>query len=113
MKTKRSIYEYDGYLFDDYDELEEYVANLTGGEYNNADPFDTPAFYEEMSSVKEIEVEWEIGGHNGDFVDAVKPILSTINVLAHTTMDKQYLNNLIKFLQIAVNRIDTKGFYGK
>ena len=106
MKTKRSIYEYDGYLFDEHDELEEYVANKTGEQYNNADPFDTPAFYDEMSNVKEIEVEWEIGGHNGDFVDAIKPILSTINVLAHTTLDKQHLNNLIKELQIKVNWIE-------
>ena len=59
-----------------------------------------------MPSVKEIEVEWEIGGHNGDFVDAIKPILSTINVIAHTSLDKEHLNNLIKELQIKVNWIE-------
>ena len=103
---KKTIYEYDGYLFSDNDELEEYVANKTGGQYNNADPYNTPAFYEEMSNVKEIEVEWEMGGSHEDFVDAIKPILSTINVLAHTSLDKQHLNNLIKELQIKVNWIE-------
>ena len=113
MKTKRTIYEYDGYLFDDYDELEEYIANLTGGEYNNADPYDTPAFYEAMEQVERKEVDWRLSGSSAELVNAITPILSTIQVIAHTTMDKQYLNNLIKHLQIAVNRIDTKGFYGK
>lgn len=100
----KRIYEYDGYLFDDYDELEEYIANLTGGEYNNADPYDTPSFYEEISKVEQREVEYKSSGSNGDFIDAITPILSTINVLAHTTRNKQHLNNLIKDLQIMVNR---------
>ncbi len=104
MKTTKTIYEHDGYLFEDYDLLEEYVANLTGGEYNNADPYDTPAFYEEISKVEQIEVEYKSSGSNGDFIDAITPILSTISVLAHTTRNKQHLNNLIKDLQIMVNR---------
>lgn len=111
--SKKTIYEYDGYLFEDYDLLEEYVANLTGGEYNNADPYDTPAFYEAMEEVERKEVDWRLSGSSGELVNAITPILSTIQVIAHTTMDKQYLNNLIKELQIAVNRIDTNGFYGK
>jgi len=102
--SKKTIYEYDGQEFIDYDELEEYVANLTGSEYNNADPYDTPAFYEAMDEVERREVEWRVSGSNGDFIDAIAPILSTINVLAHTTRNKQHLNNLIKDLQIMVNR---------
>ncbi len=102
--SKKTIYEYDGYLFTDYDLLEEYIANLTGGEYNNADPYDTPAFYEAMEEVERKEVEWIVSGSNGFFIDAITPILSTINVLAHTTRNKQHLNNLIKDLQIMVNR---------
>ena len=113
MKTKKTIYEYDGQEFVDYDELEEYIANLTGSEYNNADPYDTPAFYEAMEEVERKEVDWRLSGSSADFVNAITPILSTIQVIAHTTMDKQYLNNLIKHLQIAINRINTKGFYGK
>ena len=111
--SKKTIYEYDGYLFEDYDLLDEYVANLTGGEYNNADPYDTPAFYEAMEQVERKEVDWRLSGSSSELVNAITPILSTIQVIAHTTMDKQYLNNLIKELQIAVNRIDTNGFYGK
>ena len=103
---KKTIYEYDGYLFDNYDELEEYVANLTGGEYNNADPYDTPAFYEAMEQVERKEVDWRLSGSSGELVNAITPILSTIQVIAHTTMDKQYLNNLIKELQIKVNWIE-------
>ena len=110
---KKTIYEYNGAEFADYDELEEYIANLTGGEYNNADPYDTPAFYEAMEQVERKEVDWRLSGSSAELVNAITPILSTIQVIAHTTMNKQYLNNLIKHLQIAVNRIDTNGFYGK
>ena len=110
---KKTIYEYNGAEFADYDELEEYIANLTGGEYNNADPYDTPAFYEAMEQVIEREVEYKLSGRGAELVNAITPILSTIQVIAHTTMNKQYLNNLIKHLQIAINRINEKGFYGK
>lgn len=112
MKTKKTIYEYNGAEFADYDELEEYIANLTGSEYNNADPFDTPAFYEAMEQVERREVEWHNGGYHEEVDSVIKLILNSIEIEVHTTLDKQHLNNLIKQLQIAVNRIDEKGFYG-
>ena len=112
MKTKKTIYEYDGQEFIDYDELEEYVANLTGSEYNNADPYDTPAFYQAMEEVERREVEWHINGYHEEVSNAIKPILNSIEIEVRTTLDKNNLNKLIKQLQIAVNRIDKKGFYG-
>ncbi len=112
MKTKKTFYEYNGAEFADYDELEEYIANLTGSEYNNADPFDTPAFYEAMEQVERREVEWHNGGYHEEVNSVIKLILNSIEIEVHTTLDKQHLNNLIKQLQIAVNRIDEKGFYG-
>ena len=112
MKIKKTIYEYDGQEFVDYDELEEYVANLTGGAYNNADPYDTPAFYEAMEEVERREVEWHDSGYHEEISNAIKPILNSIEIEVHTTLDKSNLNKLIKHLQIAVNRIDGKGFYG-
>ena len=113
MKTKKTIYEYNGAEFADYDELEEYIANLTGSEYNNADPFDTPAFYEAMEEVERREVDWHNGGYHEEVNSVIKPILNSIEIEVHTTLDKSNLNKLIKHLQIAVNRIDKKGFYGK
>jgi len=110
---KKTIYEYDGQEFADYDELEEYIANLTGGEYNNADPYDTPAFYEAMDEVERREVEWYKNGYHEEISNAIKPILNSIEIEVHTTLDKSNLNKLIKHLQIAINRIDTNGFYGK
>ena len=112
MKIKKTIYEYNGQEFADYDELEEYVANLTGGAYNNADPYDTPAFYEAMEEVERREVEWHDSGYHEEISNAIKPILNSIEIEVHTTLDKSNLNKLIKHLQIAVNRIDGKGFYG-
>jgi hypothetical protein len=111
--SKKTIYEYDGQEFVDYDELEEYVANLTGGEYNNADPYDTPSFYEAMEEVERREVEWHINGYHEEISNAIKPILNSIEIEVHTTLNKINLNKLIKELQIAVNRINKKGFYGK
>ena len=108
----KTIYEYNGQEFADYDELEEYVANLTGGAYNNADPYDTPAFYEAMEEVELREVEWHDSGYHEEISNAIKPILNSIEIEVHTTLDKSNLNKLIKHLQIAVNRIDEKGFYG-
>ena len=113
MKTKKTIYEYDGVEFADYDELEEYIANLTGSEYNNADPFDTPAFYEAMEQVERREVDWHNGGYHEEISNAIKPILNSIEIEVHTTLDKSNLNKLIKHLQIAINRIHKDGFYGK
>ena len=113
MKTKKTIYEYNGQEFVDYDELEEYIANLTGSEYNNADPYDTPAFYEAMEEVEIREVEWHINGYHEEISNAIKSILNSIEIEVHTTLDKRHLNNLIKQLQIAVNRIHKDGFYGK
>ena len=111
--SKKTIYEYDGQEFIDYDELEEYVANLTGSEYNNADPYDTPAFYEAMEQVESREVEWRTNGYHEEVNSVIKPILNSIEIEVHTTLDKSNLNKLIKELQIAVNRINEKGFYGR
>ena len=113
MKIKKTIYEYNGVEFADYDELEEYVANKTGEQYNNADPFDTPAFYEAMEEVERKEVEWHTNGYHEEVNSVIKPILNSIEIEVHTTLDKQHLNKLIKQLQIAVNRIHKDGFYGK
>ena len=113
MKTKKTIYEYDGQEFVDYDELEEYVANKTGEQYNNADPYDTPAFYEAMEQVERKEVEWHNGGYHEEVNSVIKPILNSIEIEVHTTLDTKELNDCIKLLQIAVNRINKDGFYGK
>jgi len=113
MKIKKTIYEYDGQEFVDYDELEEYIANLTGSEYNNADPFDTPAFYEAMEEVESREVEWHNGGYHEEVNSVIKPILNSIEIEVHTTLDKQHLNNLIKQRQIVFTRVHKDGFYGK
>ena len=107
------IYTCDGYKFASMDDVDEYIAKKIGGveHYKEVDT-DYGEFIDEYHKVKSDYVEWETTGQHGEFALAIEPLLSTINVIAHTTLNKINLNKLIKELQIAVNRINEKGFYG-
>ena len=84
---RKRIYKHDGWLF----------ANLE----------------EEWTDYEEIEVDWKVQGQNSDVAQTINPILNHIDVIIHTTLDTKELNDCIKLLQIAVNRINKDGFYGK
>lgn len=84
---RKLIYKHDGWLF----------ANLE----------------EEWTDYEEIEVDWKVQGQNSDVAQTINPILNHIDVVIHTTLDTKELNECIKLLQIAVNRIHKDGFYGK
>jgi hypothetical protein len=108
----KTIYEYDNRYFDDESDVSEYIANKIGGNYNNIDPESTAEFQSEWEEVECKDLEWKSRGQNGEVYEVIEPILNDIRIIAHTTLNKVELNRLIKFLQIAVNRIDEKGFYG-
>ena len=111
---KRKIIKYDGCLFSNHDLLEEYIVNEIGDihKFNNGDPANSAEFDECYKDVEEIEVEWHYTGKHAEVSANIKPILDEIDIVIHTTLKAEHLNRLIKDLQIAVNRIDGKEFYG-
>lgn len=108
MKTKLTLYRYDGLLFVLYDEACEHAERKIAGNYNNIDPTTTTAYEDECKEIEEIEVDFE---RYTDFTYDVDLLLHQINLVCRTTKDKDYLNRLIKELQIMVNRIGDKNFY--
>ena len=112
MKTK-TIYEYDGELFDDPQDVDEYIADKIGGNYNNIDPMDTPKFLDEVDNIETTEREWHTDSSTNEISATVQRLFKEYEIIVRTTKDKKHLNAIIKNLQIATNRIDVEGFYGK
>ncbi len=110
MKVK--IDKYNGYLFAPvtvhYDAMWHLVLRVEVPPYTDENPVFAQEYCENVTH--EI-VEWK-ENRPGDAAFVIEPILSTIQVLVHTTLDKEKLNELTKALQDAVNHIDEKGYYG-
>jgi hypothetical protein len=101
------IYTYDGYKFASMDDVDEYIVKKIGGveHYKEVDT-DAGDFIYEFYKVKITRAEWKTTGQHGEFAFAIEPLLSTINVIAHTTLGKKTLNKMIKKLQDAVNHLE-------
>lgn len=112
VKTK-TIYEYDGELFDDPQDVNEYIADKIGGNYNNIDPMDTPEFLDEVDNIETTEREWHTDSCTNEISATVQRLFKEYEIIVRTTKDKKHLSAIIKNLQIATNRIDVEGFYGK
>lgn len=112
---KKTIHKYDGKLFQDESLLQDYIVAEIGDmhKFNNGNPENSVEFAERRAEVEEVEVDWKCYGKNADVALNIQPILDEIDIVIHTTLNTKHLNRLIADLQIAVNRIKGKEFYGK
>ena len=99
--------------FDDPQDVDEYIADKIGGNYNNIDPMDTPKFLDEVDNIETTEREWHTDSSTNEISATVQRLFKEYEIIVRTTKDKKHLNAIIKNLQIATNRIDVEGFYGK
>ena len=85
----------------------EYIVKKIGGveHYKEVDT-DAGDYIDEFYKVKTTRAEWKTTGQHGEFAFAIEPLLSTINVIAHTTLGKKTLNKMIKKVQDAVNHLE-------
>lgn len=112
MNKTEEIFEYNGYSFTYMDDVIGYMINRIA--YKVLPGMNEDALYgdEYYKNVKHSSMEWKQDGQHGKVAFVIEPILSTIKVLIHTTLDKERMNELIKELQNAVDHIDGKGYYG-
>ena len=108
MTTKKTLYYYDGFAFMTYDEVSEYIERKIGGKYNNRDVTTTAEYLDECEKIEEREVEWTI---DTDITNDANLLLKQFEIVICTTKDQKQLNQILKDMQIFVNRVHSKGFY--
>lgn len=113
---RKTIFKYDGFLFEGEESVNEYIVKKIGGKFNNIDVESTSDFADEWRenvAEKGHLVRAKKDYYHEEVQDAILPILNTLKILSQTTLDKAYMKGLVKSLEIAINRIGEKGFYGR
>ena len=111
---EKIIYDFNGLLFDDDDKLNAYISKIVnrhGFDIKSAEASAT--FNEIKKDVVSHTEEWITQSYHGKIQEAIEPLLKTIDIIIHTSLDKTRLKELLKDLQIAINRINIGGFYGR